>query len=105
VEIPSNSEFLKLTSSSTRSLGPPRLPIDVQDAYENGFGCSTYAWKEDEIRFLMAPLQSAIARYNLLPLLTKVTLLLLEGVATNMTLLQPYFTVAIDQFSSSDIWT
>jgi hypothetical protein len=25
----------------------------------------------------------------------------LEGVATNMPLLQPYFTVAIDQFSSS----
>jgi hypothetical protein len=41
-----------------------------------------------------------LQRYYLLPLLTKVTLLLLEGVATNMALLQPYFTVAIDQFSS-----
>jgi hypothetical protein len=42
--------------------------------------------------------------YYLLPLLTKVTLLLLEGVATNMTLLQPYFTMAIDQFSNSVPW-
>jgi hypothetical protein len=39
--------------------------------------------------------------YYLLPLLTKVTLLLFEGIATNMTLLQPYFTVAINRFSSS----
>jgi hypothetical protein len=42
-----------------------------------------------------------LQHYYLLPLLAKVTLLLLEGVATNMGLLQPYFTVAIDQFSSS----
>jgi hypothetical protein len=42
-----------------------------------------------------------LQRYYLQPLLTKVTLLLLEGIATNMPLLQPKFTVAIDQFSSS----
>jgi hypothetical protein len=41
------------------------------------------------------PLQSAIQHYYLLPLLTKVTLLLLD-IATNMALLQPHFTVAID---------
>jgi hypothetical protein len=39
--------------------------------------------------------------YYLLPLLTKVTLFLFESITTNMTLLQLYFTVAIDQFSSS----
>jgi hypothetical protein len=33
--------------------------------------------------------------------LTKVTLFLMKGIGTNMALLQPYFTVAIDQFSSS----
>jgi hypothetical protein len=42
-----------------------------------------------------------LQRYYLQPFLTKVTLLLLKGVATNMALLQPYFTVAIDQFSTS----
>jgi hypothetical protein len=42
-----------------------------------------------------------LQRYYLQQLLTKVTLLLLECIATNMTLLQPYFTVAIDRFSSS----
>jgi hypothetical protein len=36
--------------------------------------------------------------YYLQPLLTKVTLLLLEGIAINMSLLQPYFIVEIDQF-------
>jgi hypothetical protein len=39
--------------------------------------------------------------YYLQPLLTKVTWLLLEGIATNMALLEPNFTVAIDQFSST----
>jgi hypothetical protein len=34
--------------------------------------------------------------YYLQSLLTKVTMLLLEDIATNMVLLQPYFTVAID---------
>jgi hypothetical protein len=39
--------------------------------------------------------------YYLLTLLTRVTLLLFEGIATNMSLLQPYFIVVIDRFSSS----
>jgi hypothetical protein len=42
-----------------------------------------------------------LQRYYLQSLLTKVTWLLLEGIATNMALLQPNFTAAIDQFSSS----
>jgi hypothetical protein len=37
-----------------------------------------------------------LQRYRSLPLLTKVTLLPLEGVTTNMPLLQLYFTVTID---------
>jgi hypothetical protein len=40
-----------------------------------------------------------LQRYYLQSLLTKVTLLLLEGIETIMALLQPYFTVAIDQTS------
>jgi hypothetical protein len=55
VEIQSNSEFQSLTSRTTQSLGPPRLQIDVQDAYQIGFGRSTYARKENEITFPMAP--------------------------------------------------
>jgi hypothetical protein len=43
VEIQSNSEFQSLTSSPTQSPEPPRLQIDVQDAYDIRFGCSTYA--------------------------------------------------------------
>jgi hypothetical protein len=54
VEIQSKSEFQSLTSSPTRSTGPPRLQIDVQDAYQIGFGHSTYARKEDEIAFPIA---------------------------------------------------
>jgi hypothetical protein len=42
-----------------------------------------------------------LQHYYLLRLLTKVILLLLKGVATNITLLQPYFIMVIDQFSSS----
>jgi hypothetical protein len=53
VEIQSNSKFSSLTLSPTRSPRPPRLLIDVQYAYEIGFGLSTYAWKEDEIEFPM----------------------------------------------------
>jgi hypothetical protein len=41
--------------------------------------------------------------YYMQPLLTKVTLLPLEGIPINMTLLQPYFNVAIDRFSSSEL--
>jgi hypothetical protein len=36
-----------------------------------------------------------LKHYYLLPLLTKVTLLLFEGIAINMFILQPYFTVAV----------
>jgi hypothetical protein len=53
VEIQSNSEFQSLTSSPTRSPEPPRLQIDVHDAYQIRFGHSTYAKKEDEITFPM----------------------------------------------------
>jgi hypothetical protein len=49
----SNSELL--SSSSTRSLGPPRIQIDVQIAYDLRFGHSTYARKAKEISFLMKP--------------------------------------------------
>jgi hypothetical protein len=56
VKIQSNSEFQSLTSSPTQSLGPPRLQINVQDAYEIRFGCSTYVQKEGEKKkFPMAP--------------------------------------------------
>jgi hypothetical protein len=41
VEIKSNSELQSLTVSPTQGLGPPQLQIDVQDAYEIGFGRST----------------------------------------------------------------
>jgi hypothetical protein len=40
--------------SPTSSPGPPRLQIDVQDAYQIGFGLSAYTRKEDEIIFPMA---------------------------------------------------
>jgi hypothetical protein len=53
IEIQSNLEFQSLTVSSTRSPQPPRLRIDVQDAYEIGFRRSTYAQKEDNINFSM----------------------------------------------------
>jgi hypothetical protein len=48
----SNSELL--SSSPTRCLGPPRIQIDVQIAYDLRFGYSTYARKDKEITFLMA---------------------------------------------------
>jgi hypothetical protein len=47
----SNSELL--SSSPTRSPGPPRIQIDVQTAYDLHFGRSTYAWKAKEITFPM----------------------------------------------------
>jgi hypothetical protein len=53
VVIQSNSEFQCFTLSQTRSPGPPRLQIDVQDAYDIGFGRSTFAWKWDKTEFLM----------------------------------------------------
>jgi hypothetical protein len=47
----SNSELLSL--SPTQSLGPPRIQIDVQIAYNLRFGLSTYAQKAKEITFPM----------------------------------------------------
>jgi hypothetical protein len=55
LEIQSNSEFPNLTSSPTQSPGPPRIQIDVQDTYKLGFGCSTYAQKENNIKFPISP--------------------------------------------------
>jgi hypothetical protein len=49
----SNSELP--SSSPTRSPGPPRIQINVQIAYDLCFGRSTYAWKDKEIKFPMAP--------------------------------------------------
>jgi hypothetical protein len=60
VEIQSKSQFQSLTSSPTRSPGPPRLQIDVQDAYEIGLGHSTYSRKENEIKVPMASVAGLI---------------------------------------------
>jgi hypothetical protein len=49
----SKSELPSL--SPTRSPGPSHIQIDVQIAYKLRFGCSTYAWKDTEINFPMAP--------------------------------------------------
>jgi hypothetical protein len=48
----SNSELL--SSSPTRSPGPPHIQIDVQIAYNLHFRHSTYAPKSKEITFPMA---------------------------------------------------
>jgi hypothetical protein len=53
VEIQSNSELQSLTSSLTQSLGSLQHQIDVQKAYQIGFGRSIYARKEDKINFPM----------------------------------------------------
>jgi hypothetical protein len=50
----SNSEFGSQTLNPTQSPGLPCSQIDTQDAYEIGFGNSTYEWKEEKINFLMA---------------------------------------------------
>jgi hypothetical protein len=50
----SNSELPSL--SPTRSPGPPRIQIDVQIVYDLRFGRSTYARKDKEINFPMAPI-------------------------------------------------
>jgi hypothetical protein len=47
----SNSELP--SSSPTQSLGPPRIQIDIQIAYDLRFGRSTYAQKSKEIPFPM----------------------------------------------------
>jgi hypothetical protein len=49
----SNSELLSL--SPTQSLGPPRIKINVQIAYDIRFGRSTYARKDKLITFPMEP--------------------------------------------------
>jgi hypothetical protein len=49
----SNSELL--SSSPTRSPGPPHIQIDIQIAYDLHFGRSTYARKAKEVDFPMAP--------------------------------------------------
>jgi hypothetical protein len=49
----SNSELLSL--SPTQSLGPPRIQIDIQIAYDLRFRRSTYARKAKEITFRMEP--------------------------------------------------
>jgi hypothetical protein len=56
VEIKSNLEFYSLTSSPTQGIGPHLPQIDVQDTYKIRFGRSTYAQKENEITFPMAPM-------------------------------------------------
>jgi hypothetical protein len=48
----SNSELL--SSSPTRSPGPPHIQIDVQIAYNLCFGRSTYEQKAKEITFPMS---------------------------------------------------
>jgi hypothetical protein len=62
----SNSELS--SSSPTRSLGPPRIQIDVQIAYDLRFGRSTYARKAKEINFLMelvsCPTKIGVIRNN-----------------------------------------
>jgi hypothetical protein len=51
-----NQSNLELPSSSpTRSLGSPRIQINVQIAYNLHFGRSTYARKSKEIAFPMEP--------------------------------------------------
>jgi hypothetical protein len=56
VEVQDNLESMSLTSSPTRSPGPPCLQIDVPDASDLRFGRPTYAWKDKEINFPMTPL-------------------------------------------------
>jgi hypothetical protein len=51
LESQSNSELL--SSSPTRSPGPPCIQIDIQIAYDLRFGHSTYAQKAKEITFPM----------------------------------------------------
>jgi hypothetical protein len=51
VEVQANSESRSLTSSPTRSPGPPCLQTDVDDASDLRFGSSTHAWKDKEIAF------------------------------------------------------
>jgi hypothetical protein len=49
----SNSELP--SSSPTQSPGPPHIQIDIQIAYDLGFRRYTYARRDKEITFPMAP--------------------------------------------------
>jgi hypothetical protein len=49
----SNSELP--SSSPTQSPGPPRIQIDVENAYNLRFGRSTYARKDKEVAFQIEP--------------------------------------------------
>jgi hypothetical protein len=53
-KVANQSNLELLSSSPTRSPGPPRIQIDVQITYNLRFGCSTYARKDKEISFPMA---------------------------------------------------
>jgi hypothetical protein len=53
VEIQSKSELQSLTSSQSRSPGPHCLQIDAHDTHDLRFRCSSYVWKDKEIRFPM----------------------------------------------------
>jgi hypothetical protein len=65
LDIQYNSEFQSLTSSPTQIVGPPRLKIDVQHAYNIGFGCSTYARKEEEVKFPIRFYQNCRNNFNI----------------------------------------
>jgi hypothetical protein len=62
----SNSELP--SSSPTRSVGPPRIQINVQIAYDLRFGRSTYARKAKEITFsmelILCPTKIGVIRNN-----------------------------------------
>jgi hypothetical protein len=67
----SNSELP--SSSPTRSSGPHRIQIDVQIAYGLRFGRSTYARKDKEITFPMAPVSypnkiGVVRNHKILPI-------------------------------------
>jgi hypothetical protein len=53
VKVANQSNWELLSSSPTRSPGPPHIKIDVQIAYDLRFGRSTYAQKDKEIKFPM----------------------------------------------------
>jgi hypothetical protein len=50
---PIQFRILEFDFESNSESGPPQLQIDVQDTYDIVFGHSTYAWKENKIKFPM----------------------------------------------------
>jgi hypothetical protein len=54
-KVMNQSNLELLSSSPTRSPGPPHIQIDVQIAYDVRFRCSTYALKDKDINFSMEP--------------------------------------------------